>query len=52
MAGASSLQVVLALIGMVAGQRLRGRVQPAVFHLFFFLGLLILGGYLALRILY
>ena len=51
-AGVSALQIVPALVGMVAGQWLRGRVQPAVFQFCFFLGLLILGGHLALRALY
>jgi uncharacterized membrane protein YfcA len=48
-AGVSALQIVPALVGMVAGQWLRGRVQPAVFQFCFFLGLFILGGHLALR---
>jgi uncharacterized membrane protein YfcA len=51
-AGVSALQIVPALVGMVAGQWLRGRVQPAVFQFCFFLGLLILGGHLALRAFY
>lgn len=51
-AGVSALQIVPTLVGMVAGQWLRGRVQPAVFQFCFFLGLLILGGHLALRVLY
>lgn len=51
-AGVSALQIVPALIGMVAGQWLRARVQPAVFQFCFFLGLFILGGHLALRAFY
>lgn len=39
-AGASVLQIAPALVGMVAGQWLRGRVKPAVFQFCFFLGLL------------
>lgn len=50
--GVSGLQIVPALVGMVAGQWLRGRVKPAVFQFCFYLGLLILGGHLALRVLY
>lgn len=38
-----------ALIGMVLGQLLRGVVRAETFRLFFFLGLLLLGGHLALR---
>ncbi len=51
-AGASLLQVAPALAGMVAGQWLRKRVTPATFQFYFFLGLLLLGGHLALRTLY
>jgi uncharacterized membrane protein YfcA len=51
-AGVSALQIVPALIGMVAGQWLRARVQPAVFQFCFFLGLFILGRHLALRAFY
>ncbi|HSK40646.1 MAG TPA: TSUP family transporter, partial [Arenibaculum sp.] len=49
LAGASSLALVPALAGMLLGQRIRGRVRPETFRLCFFLGLLALGGHLALR---
>jgi uncharacterized membrane protein YfcA len=38
-----------ALAGMYLGQCVRLRVRPAVFQLCFFIGLLALGAYLALR---
>jgi uncharacterized protein len=38
-----------ALIGMVVGQFVRGRIKASTFRLFFFLGLLALGVHLALR---
>jgi len=41
--------VVPALIGMGAGQWLRGRVQPETFKTLFFAGLLLLGLYLSIR---
>lgn len=45
-----SLAGVLAVLaGMRLGQVLRGRIQPQVFRLCFFVGLLMLGGHLALR---
>ena len=43
-AGASVLALIPALAGMAAGGWLRTRVQPEAFRLFFFLGLLALGG--------
>ena len=46
---ASALAVLPALIGMGAGQWLRGRVQPETFKTVFFAGLLLLGVYLAVR---
>ena len=42
-AGASLLALAPALIGMLVGQRIRNRVKPATFRLYFFLGLLGLG---------
>ena len=48
-AGESLLALAPALVGMAVGQRLRSRISPAAFRLCFFLGLLVLGGYLALR---
>ncbi len=41
--------VVPALLGMGAGQWLRGRVEAETFRTLFFAGLLLLGAYLALR---
>jgi uncharacterized membrane protein YfcA len=49
LAGASLLALAPALLGMVLGQRLRGRLDPARFRLCFFLGLLAVGGHLAIR---
>ena len=46
---ASALAVLPALVGMGAGQWLRGRVQPETFKTVFFAGLLLLGLYLAVR---
>jgi uncharacterized membrane protein YfcA len=48
-AGASLLALVPALAGMFAGQWLRVRARPAVFRRCFFIGLLLLGLYLAGR---
>jgi uncharacterized protein len=42
-AGTSLMALAPALIGMFVGQRLRSRVKPATFRLYFFLGLLGLG---------
>ncbi len=39
----------VALVGMWLGQLVRGMVKPETFRLFFFFGLLLLGGHLALR---
>jgi hypothetical protein len=39
----------VALVGMWAGQLVRGKIKPETFRSFFFLGLLLLGGHLALR---
>lgn len=49
LAAASLLALVPALLGMVFGQRIRARVHPARFRLYFFLGLLAVGGHLAIR---
>jgi len=48
-AGTSLLAVLPAMAGMYAGQRVRGRLQPAVFRRWFFFGLLALGAYMFLR---
>ncbi len=45
----SALAVAPALLGMGAGQWLRGRVRPETFKTVFFAGLLLLGFYLAAR---
>lgn len=45
----SLLAVVVSLAGMRLGQAMRARLQPQTFRLCFFLGLLVLGAYLALR---
>jgi len=45
----SALAVLPALLGMGAGQWLRGRVQAETFKTLFFSGLLLLGLYLAIR---
>jgi uncharacterized protein len=41
--------LVAALVGMVLGQAVRGRIKAATFRLCFFVGLLLLGAHLALR---
>jgi uncharacterized protein len=48
-AGPSLLALVPAIGGMLIGQWLRARVEPSRFRFWFFLGLLLLGGHLALR---
>jgi hypothetical protein len=48
-AGASLFALAPALVGMLIGQWLRARVRPERFRVWFFLGLLALGGHLALR---
>src|SRR5215468_10775404 len=48
-AGASSLAVMPALLGMQAGQRLRQRISPAAFRRWFLICLLLLGAELFLR---
>ena len=45
----SLLAVVVSLAGMRLGQAVRARLRPQTFRLCFFLGLLALGAYLALR---
>jgi uncharacterized membrane protein YfcA len=45
-AGLSVLAVAPALVGMFAGQRIRNRVSPRVFRIFFFCGLIALGAHL------
>jgi len=45
---ASLLSVAPALLGMAGGQWLRMRIRPDVFRLCFFVGMLLLGGHLAL----
>jgi uncharacterized membrane protein YfcA len=52
LAGASLLAVAPAIAGMVAGRWLRGRISPANFRIWFFVGLLALGAHLALRALW
>ncbi|MBV9555724.1 MAG: sulfite exporter TauE/SafE family protein [Pseudolabrys sp.] len=49
LAGPSALALAAALAGMVIGQRLRKRVSEPAFRIIFFVGLLLLGGELALR---
>jgi hypothetical protein len=51
-AGASALYTAPALIGMLVGQWVRLRVDPATFRLIFFIGLLVLGADLALHALF
>jgi uncharacterized membrane protein YfcA len=46
---ASFFALAPALVGMFVGQWIRLRVRPEVFRLWFFLGLLALGAYLALH---
>lgn len=41
--------VVPALIGMFIGQRTRDRIEPVTFRKWFFIAMLVLGGYMALR---
>jgi uncharacterized protein len=49
LAGAMVGALAAAFAGMWAGQALRSRMQPESFQGFFFLGLLLLGAYLAVR---
>jgi uncharacterized membrane protein YfcA len=48
-AGMSAVALAASLVGMVLGQRVRGRVKPETFRLCFFVGLLLLGLHLAVR---
>lgn len=48
-AGASLLALAPAFGGMLIGQWVRSRVQPATFRFCFFVGLLLLGAHLAIR---
>jgi uncharacterized protein len=45
----SLVALVAALVGMQLGQLIRGRVKEQTFRLYFFVGLFLLGAYLALR---
>jgi hypothetical protein len=45
----SAVALVTAIVGMVIGQAVRGRISPTTFRLCLFLGLLALGLHLALR---
>lgn len=49
LAGPSTLALGAALVGMVLGQSVRGRIRAETFRLWFFVGLLLLGAHLALR---
>jgi uncharacterized membrane protein YfcA len=49
LAGPSFLAVLPAMAGMYFGQRIRGRIPPAAFRRWFFLGMLALGAYMFLR---
>ena len=48
-AGTSLLAMLPALGGMLLGQRLRERLRPAVFRRWFFVALIVLGGYMVAR---
>jgi len=48
-AGPSVLALVAVTIGMAIGQKMRSRVREETFRTIFFVGLLLLGGHLALR---
>ena len=49
LAGPSVVALGAALVGMIFGQLMRGRVRAETFRLWFFIGLLVLGAHLALR---
>lgn len=49
MAGISLLALLPALLGMVLGQRLREKLQPAVFRRWFFGGMIVIGAIMMLR---
>ena len=46
----SLLAVLPALAGMYIGQRVRDKLQPVVFRRWFFIGLVVLGGYMLVRV--
>lgn len=48
-AGASALAVLPAVLGMAAGQWLRGRIDQATFRRWFFAGMLLVGAHLAFK---
>jgi uncharacterized protein len=48
-ATSSLLALLPALAGMLLGQRVRGRLKPAVFRRWFCVGLVILGGFMVVR---
>lgn len=50
-ASGSLLAVVPALAGMFIGQHVRSKLRPAVFRQWFFVGLIVLGGYMIARVL-
>jgi uncharacterized membrane protein YfcA len=49
LAASSLIALLPALAGMYAGQRVRGRLRPEIFRRCFFVGLIVLGGYMVLR---
>lgn len=49
LAGTAVAALIMALVGMWIGQKLRMRLQPATFQRWFFIGLLLLGIYLVVR---
>lgn len=51
-AGVSLLALIPALGGMVLGQRVRNRLRPEIFRRWFFTGLLALGVYMLLRVVF
>jgi hypothetical protein len=48
-AGASALALIPAMAGMLLGQLVRTRVQPATFRLWLFIGLLALGAHIIIK---
>jgi uncharacterized membrane protein YfcA len=48
LAGLSFYALITALVGLVVGQMLRKRINPKMFRLCFFVGLMLLGAHLAL----